>query len=1003
MNLGFLSPLVLGTSLGASLWLGVFSPTARAQTVTGDGSIGTQVTSGPNYIITGGQQQGTTTLLHSFGDFSLLNTTDTAHFDLNHPSYGGTANAVTTVVGRITGNNLSTINGQISLTGGNTPDLFLVNPSGFVFGAGASLNVPGSFVASTAESVLFANGVSFGVDGTTPSPLLTISAPLGLQMGMNPGGIVVNNTGRDNPVPTTNLGLAPAAGNTLALVGGDVTFNGGVATAPSGRIEIGSAANGQVSLTQTSAGWQLGYGGVQAFRDIQLLNRSSLWNANLTANPQGGIHLQGGTITVDTSQIGASTLNAVSGADIRLNASQALMLMGEDLTAAPYGAWVFNSVGPGMSGTGGDINITTPQLILQSGALIQTLNQGSGTAGAIAVAADTVDISGASSLSSNPAFAIQDLTSRIASTTLSTGQGGAVTVSTRDLRLRDGGRINTAVNVGATGQGGRLTVTATDSTVISGYNWANPIFTSGVGSSTLGPGAGGAVQLITGQLQIEPSGIIYSSTDISTGKGGDIAVNVAETFTVTERHPLIPSLASGILSLTSGPGDSGNITVDTSTLDLRTGGSINSSVIGTYFGLVLPASGTGKAGDITVTARDQVSLTGISTSGSGAGISSLTIGAGNAGNVSVSSPRITLQGGSDISSGVLLGTSSAGIPLPGTGRGNGGNVVVQASESLEVDGVSPVAALSSSISTYTLGQGNAGNTQVVSPRVSVLNGAAINSATVASGNAGHILLNTESLTISGVGTNGLRARVTANAEIIDPIFQVLFGLPALPTGNTGELVINTQQLTVAEGGTISVQHQGIGNAGQLAINADSIFLRNQGSLTANTAFGGGGDINLLARQAMVMRYGSLISAEAGGAGDGGNITINSPVIAGFENSDIVANAFEGNGGNIQITTQGIFGLEFRDQRTPENDITASSQFGVNGTVTINNPNLDPDSGIVELPENVVDASNQVATGCAEQANSRFVATGRGGIPLNPSEQVASDRPWNDIRNLSEFS
>jgi filamentous hemagglutinin family protein len=136
----------------------VLAAPAGAQ-VTADGTLGTTVTpsGATTYTITGGQFQGPATLLQSFGDFSLPNTTDTAHFDLGNASYGGAANGVNVVIGRVTGGNLSTINGQIRLTGGNAPDLFLINPSGIVFGAGASLNVPGSFVASTAENVLFAN------------------------------------------------------------------------------------------------------------------------------------------------------------------------------------------------------------------------------------------------------------------------------------------------------------------------------------------------------------------------------------------------------------------------------------------------------------------------------------------------------------------------------------------------------------------------------------------------------------------------------------------------------------------------------------------------------------------------------------------------------------------------------------------------------------------------------------------------------------------------------
>jgi large exoprotein involved in heme utilization and adhesion len=126
------------------------------------------------------------------------------------------------------------------------------------------------------------------------------------------------------------------------------------------------------------------------------------------------------------------------------------------------------------------------------------------------------------------------------------------------------------------------------------------------------------------------------------------------------------------------------------------------------------------------------------------------------------------------------------------------------------------------------------------------------------------------------------------------------------------------------------------------------------------------------------------------------------VIAGFENSDIIANAVQGNGGNITITTQGIFGLEFRPQLTPENDITASSQFGVNGTVEINEFSLDPDTGIVELPAGLADTSDQIAQGCATDGDSSFVATGRGGIPPSPNERLSSDLTWGDTRDLSEF-
>lgn len=144
---------------------------------------------------------------------------------------------------------------------------------------------------------------------------------------------------------------------------------------------------------------------------------------------------------------------------------------------------------------------------------------------------------------------------------------------------------------------------------------------------------------------------------------------------------------------------------------------------------------------------------------------------------------------------------------------------------------------------------------------------------------------------------------------------------------------------------------------------------------------------------MLIRDRSQITATAGGSGDGGNININAPIVAGLENSDIIANAVKGRGGNIQIATQGIIGLQYCPQITAENDITASSEFGVSGTVQINHVGVDPNSGLLQLPTNVTDPSQQIASGCSTNQGSRFVATGRGGIPQNPSQDVTSDRTW----------
>ncbi|MEM1394601.1 MAG: S-layer family protein, partial [Cyanobacteria bacterium P01_H01_bin.150] len=195
---------------------------------------------------------------------------------------------------------------------------------------------------------------------------------------------------------------------------------------------------------------------------------------------------------------------------------------------------------------------------------------------------------------------------------------------------------------------------------------------------------------------------------------------------------------------------------------------------------------------------------------------------------------------------------------------------------------------------------------------------------------------------------------------------------------------------------------GTGNAGDLTINADTIFVDNQAGLEAGVVSGDRGNINLTS-QFIQLRRQSGISTNATGTANGGNININSPVIAGFENSDIVANAVEGNGGEINITTQGLFGLQFRDQLTDKSDITASSEFGINGTVQINNVGIEPSSGLVELPE-LINTDVVIANSCVARSrkqDSTFYITSKAGFPYAPGEAVPSDYSMFEVRALSD--
>ncbi|MCL6753868.1 filamentous hemagglutinin, partial [Nostoc sp. CCCryo 231-06] len=175
------------------------------------------------------------------------------------------------------------------------------------------------------------------------------------------------------------------------------------------------------------------------------------------------------------------------------------------------------------------------------------------------------------------------------------------------------------------------------------------------------------------------------------------------------------------------------------------------------------------------------------------------------------------------------------------------------------------------------------------------------------------------------------------------------------------------------------------------INANSIYLNNAAKITADTTGGGG---NIFARSPLfLLRNQSSITTNAKGLGiPGGNIDIDAPngfiVAVPEENSDISANSVDFRGGAVKISAQGIFGIRSRNTPTPESDITAtgaSSQF--NGSVELNTPDIDPNSGLVELP--TIAVATEVAQVCDSPgyAQSSFTITGRGGLPPNPTKDV----------------
>ena len=221
--------LFVTTALSSTIGVGQL----HAQIAPTPGDTGTIVTPvGNRFDISGGRLSGdNANLFHGLSQFGLTQG-QIANF-LSNPS---TRN----ILVRVTGGEASRLDGLIQVTGSNA-NLFLMNPTGIVFGANASLNVPGSFTATTA------NGIGFGSGWFNASGTNNYSALIG-----NPGSYAFTVVQPGAIINAGNLSVT-GLGQQLTLLGGTVVSSGGL-SAPQGQIIVATApGQSVVRLSQPGA------------------------------------------------------------------------------------------------------------------------------------------------------------------------------------------------------------------------------------------------------------------------------------------------------------------------------------------------------------------------------------------------------------------------------------------------------------------------------------------------------------------------------------------------------------------------------------------------------------------------------------------------------------------------------------------------------------------------------------------------------------------------------
>lgn len=621
------------TSIAVVL-LSLLGTTSVQGQIVPDSSVNSRVTPQGNiFLIEDGSVRGSN-LFHSFQNFSVP-TGGTAYFK--------NAANIQNIFSRVTGKSISSIDGILKAN--STANLFLLNPNGIVFGTNAQLNIGGSFLGTTANSIQFADGMLFSTLSPQSPPLLTVATPVGIQLGSNPGDIRVTNSGhqlsanlffpvsgKDNPI-----GLQVLPGKTLALVGGDVFLDGGIIRAPGGQIEIGSVKQGQVkfdtSNPQRSFIYDRGSTG-----EITLTNRS-LFETTGQGGALIGVHgrniqfLKGSAALMNNQGV-------VADKELKVVATELIDIGDASLPETLASGLYSESTN---SGSGAPITLISPAIVVRDGSRLSSRTFSSTDGGKISIKASKyLDLEGTSPI--NPLGV-----SVINTITFGSGKAGDINISTSQLSISQGGRLSSATF--GRGDGGKVSVFA-DLVEVTGFE---PIFMqpSNLSSASLGSGSSGNLTINTSKLILADGGEVNVSVS-SSGNSGKLKINAHDYIEIRGSSEMgIPSSIAAnaiqvdpvlrqLLKLPPLPsGDSGSVTINTPRLSVTDGGLV-----------AVRNEGTGDAGELKISANT-ITLEDNSL------ISASTFG-GDGGNVFVFADFILLKNSS--------------ITASATKKGKGGNI-----------------------------------------------------------------------------------------------------------------------------------------------------------------------------------------------------------------------------------------------------------------------------------------------------------------------------------------
>ncbi|MBI1200475.1 MAG: filamentous hemagglutinin N-terminal domain-containing protein [Phenylobacterium sp.] len=912
----------LAALLAAAAWPAAVLAQTAITPDAGPLGLGTEVArSGTIYTIDGGTLAGGN-LFHSFTQFGL-GSGATAEWVQS----AGDAAAVSNVINRVTGGEVSEISGTIDSTALPNASFYFINPAGVVFGADAQVNVPAAAYFSTAGELRFADGASFAV-ATPGGSTLSVAPPesfgfLGGQGNIAIDGAILGPLAEAGSLSFSAAdirvtdGAVLARGVDFAAFGpgsGTLALNDPLAGPLSGSLDIENAQIVTQSLT-TTAPMRLGGGTVNL--DASLL----VTDARLGADG-GDMAIAGGLVTLThATQLSSIARDLGRGGDIRITAgdlasSGDVYVIASTRTAARGGDIIVEggsieaqdltlATTGSDTGSSGGVSLTAASSLVGDGLFLLASNLGVGGAGSVAIDAPDIELDGSFAFGSVETGTSGDIAIRGDRVFVSGGAYG----SSPGTGSASSGDLSIVGDESLDIDGAILSATGFDDGVAGSISLTSPQLTirgnTDITVEVFGGGTAGSILIDGGSILIDSSELHADTDAISETQIGQIRIEATGDLDVN-------------LSL-----------ISSDTFDGAPGGAI--SLSGANVTLVDSTVSSqsyllGDAGRISVDATGALEVHNTS-------VSSTTGGAGDAGQVSLSAQSI------------LLEDRFTAISSDTFGSGRGGDVTIRAG-SLDLENEAAIGARAGA------GAGDGGTVDIqVTGHMRVADFAYISADTVfGTGDAGAVNIKAGDLTVDGEGFRfstfissdtygrGDAGGVNIEADSVNVINAGAISSNALSSGsgNGGTIAIKTGTLTVRNGGVVSSQADGAGRAGNVTVTADAVTIdgalntgQSTGINSASSASGDAGTISIDTRTLNVAGYG-FIASDAGGSGAGGDVFIRAGAIR-LDNADISSSATSfGDGGNVSVEAEAI---------TLDNEaVIGSDAFGAS----------EGDAGVVEI-------------------------------------------------------